>query len=84
MQQVQQQNLARNNLLKQLLLLNNDHQQHLNPINNGFRQQLSPLANFNQQPPSPAAYEQSKSENGLQYKIVHLKFKIEPQQGSEF
>jgi hypothetical protein len=26
--------------------------------------------------------QQSNDENGLQYKIVHLKFRIEPQQGS--
>ena len=27
--------------------------------------------------------EPSNKDNGLQYKIVHLKFKIEPQQGSK-
>jgi hypothetical protein len=60
---------ARNNLLR-MLLLNMPQQQQ--------QQYMSRLNPMNSQYMS----EQSKSENGLQYKIVHLKFKIEPQQGS--
>jgi hypothetical protein len=95
MQQQNQQSSARNNLLR-MLLLNGDatflqqqqlqHQQQLQQQQQQLLlQQPFGHQNFRQTPfNQPYLNDQGKNDNGIQYKIVHLKFKIEPQQGSWF
>ena len=45
---------------------------------------LMNIAQNNQRPQFKQYETNTNNENALQYKIVHLKFKIEPQQGSKF
>lgn len=75
--QPQLQNIGRNNLLRMMLMSSHQHQQQQQPA--FFQQQyLNRLNQIN----NPYLSEQAKNENALQYKIVHLKFNIQPQHGS--
>ncbi len=66
-QQQQQQKMFRNSILKMLLMNIAQNQQRQRQ-----QQQINRLNNNNN----------NNNNNGLQYKIVHLKFKMEPQHGS--
>jgi hypothetical protein len=78
---------SRKNLIKMLLM-------NFSPSSNSFYPQDQPLTQSQQQQPqarfqfNPVQFDsfsnqQTKSQDGLQYKIVHLKFKIQPQLGSK-
>lgn len=79
--QNQQKNLKAN-LLK-MLLLNQQIQRQQQQQQQQHQQSLMQQSQLHQPQFEQFNNDQSKNENGLQYKIVHLKFKIEPQYGSK-
>ena len=67
-----------------MMLMNMGQQNPLNRVSyqDQQQQQQQQQPQFSQQQTRPSYYQGLKDNNGMQYRIVNLKLKIEPQNGS--